>query len=83
MRAPPVPPPVPELIVLDFDSDALRKQLADERDAALRATSESGPVVQRKFYVGWEMHYGYYLMPVDDPGMHIAPDFGRSYRGAI
>ncbi|MCL6683550.1 hypothetical protein [Sphingomonas alba] len=55
--------------------DAVQREIADGRAAALREVQASPTNVEREFYVGWEMHYGYTLTPVDHPGDDLWPDF--------
>ena len=70
--APQVPPP-PTLV--DIDSEEFQKEMAVERRAALENTSKSSTNVTRKFYVGWEMHHGYHLIPADAPNGLVSVDF--------
>lgn len=57
------------------DAPAVETELAEGRAAALREVQGVPTNVERQFYVGWEMHYGYTLAPVDRPGDQLWPDF--------
>ncbi|MCL6684308.1 hypothetical protein [Sphingomonas alba] len=57
------------------DVRAVEKEVAEGRAAALREVQGSPTTAEREFYVGWEMHYGYTLTPVDRPGDDLWPDF--------
>ncbi|NEX93822.1 hypothetical protein, partial [Caulobacter sp. 17J65-9] len=69
---PPAPPPPP----IDPHSEAFQAQMAQERAEALTRVSRSRENVTRSFYVGWEMHHGFYLIPVRGGDDDIVfPDF--------
>jgi len=57
------------------DAPAVETELAEGRAAMLREVQGVPTNVERQFYVGWEMHYGYTLAPVDRPGDQLWPDF--------
>jgi hypothetical protein len=69
------PPEVPPPVIVDINSEEFQNELAAERMAALQNASKSGTNVTRKFYVGWEMHGGYFLIPLDAPDDWVSPDF--------
>lgn len=67
-----IPPPEP----LDVNSAEFRRELAVElAQARTRAAAETRANVSRRFVVGWEMHYGYYLILLDEPDERVKPDF--------
>lgn len=68
------PPPPPRLELVDPNSDAFQKALADEIRSAREATLHSKPPVVRTFLVGSELHYGYYLISPDKLDELITPD---------
>ena len=65
----PEPPPL-----VDFNSEAVQRQLASEQVAALRKATTTAKDVTRSFIVGWEMHYGYIFMPPSSPNDVVMPD---------
>lgn len=73
------PPPriadVPSPPIIDINSGAFQRQIAAERSSALQDAIKSGTEIKRTFYVGWELHHGYYLIPVDSADEWIIPDF--------
>jgi len=56
-------PAPPVLRVVDIGS--VRQQLAREKAAALTRISRSRQNVTRTFIVGWEMHHGLFLVPLN------------------
>lgn len=69
------PPQIPQLAIIDINSEEFQEELAAEQTAALREVSKFRTNVTRRFYVGWEMHHGYFLIPLDDPDDWVSPDF--------
>ena len=45
--------------------------------AALREVRSSPVESRRTFYIGWEMHGGYYLTPIDALDEMVKPDFAN------
>lgn len=70
VRADPPPPRI-----TDINSDAFQRQIAVERSSAFQDAVKSGTDIKRTFYVGWELHHGYYLIPVDSADDWILPVF--------
>ncbi len=56
----PAPPRVPYV-----DINSVRRQLARDEAAALTRISHSRRNVTRTFIVGWEMHHGFFLVPIN------------------
>jgi hypothetical protein len=68
------PPPSPP-VYLDINSEAFRRQMAEELRSAREIAQRSQAVVTRRFVVGWETHHGYYLTPIDNRDEWVIPDF--------
>jgi hypothetical protein len=66
---PPVPPPP------DINSDEFKEWAAARHKEDIQKAAQSKDIVTQKFYVGWEMHFGYFLEPVDT----LKPDTRRPF----
>lgn len=76
------PPNVPPPPFIGIDSEAFQKERAEREAAALREASKSGKEVTRTFIVGWEMHNGLFLVPLNSTSVEnwllvawYTPDF--------
>jgi hypothetical protein len=83
--APSAPPPIPPPSS-DINSDEFKEWFAARQREELQEAAKSKTNVTRKFYVGWEMHFGFYLEPEDSqiPGSprtlnRIFPDFADDH----
>ena len=72
--SPAAPPPPLPLPLVDPTSPAFQTALADERAAALASIAKTKSNVRHKFGVGWEMHHGYYLVPLGEGAAWVTPD---------
>ena len=73
------PPPVPPPAVVDINSDEFKQWYAAQHKADIQEAARSKDVVTQKFHVGWEMHFGFFLIPVDTPNPWLSPNAKRPF----
>ena len=49
--------------------------MAVELERAREHALATQPVVTRHYVIGWEMHHGYFLAPIDNLQDYVTPDF--------
>jgi len=69
-----VPPPPRPPAIVDPNSTAFRTSLSRKLNRARKEALRTTPPVTMRFVVGWEMHYGYYLLEEHDLTKMITPD---------
>lgn len=75
LAADPPSPITPELI--QPFSGEIHEKLAFELDTARGEALKSKKIVTRHFFVGWELHNGYFLSESGAVGSYISPDFAN------
>ena len=72
-RSSKIPPPTP-VPPLRLRSEQIQKELLADMSVARGKALQSNPMVTRKFVVGWELHHGYFFIPVGSPNAIVTPD---------
>jgi hypothetical protein len=67
-------PGPPQPVLVDANSERFQKHLSREFGLARSEALRFNQPVIRRFVVGWEMHYGYYLAQENDARSQITPD---------
>ena len=74
-NSPPPPPSPPP----DINSDEFKERIAATQREDLQEAAKSKTNVTRKFYVGWEMHFGFFLIPEETTNPWFNPDAPRIF----